>query len=98
MPNVRYSPESVSLLKQHYHQYSNAELAQALGIDSEAKVRELARRHGVKWQAENGAPRWRERSQAVPAAHLVVLGEFRRVARRTPTSCCMRSATYCCRQ
>jgi hypothetical protein len=56
---VRYSIDQILYLKQHYRSLSNAELAQALGIDSPQKVRELARRHGIKWRAENGAPQWR---------------------------------------
>ena len=56
----RYSKEQISYLKQHYHQLSNAELAQALGVDSPRKVLELARRVGIKWRAENGAPQWRQ--------------------------------------
>jgi hypothetical protein len=59
MPNVRYSPAQRQFLKQHYHQLSNAELARALGITCLRKVLELARRMGVKWRAENGAPQWR---------------------------------------
>lgn len=59
MPYVRYSPEQKKYLKQHYHTLSNAELAHALGVDHPDKVRQLARRVGVKWRAENGAPQWR---------------------------------------
>ena len=61
MSYTRYTPEQIRFLKQHYHHLSNAEIAKRLGIDSSMKVRELARRIGVKWRAENGAPRWRER-------------------------------------
>lgn len=57
---TRYQPEQIDFLKAHYHQMSNAELAAALNIDSPRKVLDLARKHGVKWRAANGAPRWRQ--------------------------------------
>lgn len=63
MPYTRYSDQQRQFIKQHYQQLSNAELAQALGIDKPTKVRELARRLSVKWRAENGAPKWREPAQ-----------------------------------
>jgi hypothetical protein len=59
MPNVRYSPAQKQFLKQHYQHLSNVDLALALGVDCPEKVRQLARRVGVKWRAENGAPKWR---------------------------------------
>jgi len=57
---TRYTPEQIRFIKANYHKLSNAELAKRLGIDSSRKVRDLARRLGVKWRAENGAPQWRE--------------------------------------
>ena len=66
MPYTRYSDTQKQFVKQHYADYSNAELAQHLGIDKPEKVRALAARLGVKWRAENGAPRWRERKPDTP--------------------------------
>lgn len=70
MPNVRYKPDQIYLLRNCYHLLSNAELARLLGLaaqdaprdelrKAERKVQELARRNGIKWRAENGAPQWR---------------------------------------
>jgi hypothetical protein len=78
MPNVRYSPAQKQFLKQHYHQLSNAELARALGITCLRKVLELARRMGVKWRAENGAPQWR--NLPASAAQFLAPTRVRRVA------------------
>jgi hypothetical protein len=63
----RYTPEQKAYVRQHYHQFSNAELATHLHIDHPRKVLELARRLGIKWRAENGAPQWRERSPQASA-------------------------------
>ena len=55
----RYTPAQKQFVKTNYARLSNKELAEALGIDHPRKVLELARRLGVKWRAENGAPQWR---------------------------------------
>jgi len=57
--NTRYHPAQIQFLKAHYQHLSNAELAARLGIDTPRKVLDLARRLGLKWRAENGAPQWR---------------------------------------
>lgn len=58
MSYTRYSPAQKQYLRQHYHRLTAAELAQHLGT-TPRKVYKLARRLGVKWRAENGAPQWR---------------------------------------
>lgn len=63
MKYTRYHPAQIQLLREYYHRLSNAELARLLGIDSARKVRELARRHAIKWRAENGVPQWRTPSK-----------------------------------
>jgi hypothetical protein len=66
MPYTRYTAEQKDYLKQNYHRLSNAELAAALGIETPRKAYGLARRLGIKWRAENGAPRWREPKPDAP--------------------------------
>jgi hypothetical protein len=56
---TRYKPEQIQFVKDNYHRLSNAELATHLGVDNPRKVLDLARRVGLKWRAENGAPQWR---------------------------------------
>ena len=62
MPNHRYQPHQILFLRQNYARLTLAQLAAALGVSGETaprKVLDLARRHGLRKRAFNGAPQWR---------------------------------------
>jgi hypothetical protein len=54
-----YTPAEIEYLRKHYPQQSLKRLADYLGVDNPRKVFDLARRHGIRKRAFNGAPQWR---------------------------------------
>ena len=60
-----FSPDQVAYLRAHYQQQGPAPLAARWNV-SVRQVYELAKRHGVKRRAPNGAPVWRTSRQSSP--------------------------------
>jgi hypothetical protein len=56
--NRLYSMRELAYLRQHYADLPPAHFAERWGVGV-AQVYELARRHGIKRRAPNGAPVWR---------------------------------------
>ena len=61
---TRYAPETIVYLRLLYAHYSLTQLAQLLDISTPRKVYDLARAHGIRKRAFNGAPQWRDFSKS----------------------------------